>query len=133
MRKLVYICITVVLLCQGCKESETATIEVVTSEEMQSLLSLDEVQVVDVRTPEERLTDGYLKASQNIDYNSPTFAEDIALLDKTKPVVLYCGAGGRSTKCAEKLKAAGFVKIYDLQGGISEWKHKGYPVEYTNN
>ena len=48
---------------------------------------------------------------------------------KTKPVVLYCKSGGRSSKCAEKMAGAGFVKIYDLEGGISEWRHKGFEIK----
>lgn len=128
-----YISLIMVLTIASCKNDKVASIESVTPAEMQSLLSMDSVQLVDVRSPEERLQEGYIKNSQNIDYNSPTFAADIKNLDKSKPVVLYCHSGGRSAKCAEKLKAAGFIKVYDLQGGISEWKHKGNDVEYTVN
>ncbi|MCB0427365.1 MAG: rhodanese-like domain-containing protein, partial [Mangrovimonas sp.] len=42
---------------------------------------------------------------------------------------LYCQSGGRSARCAEKLVEAGFVKVYDLEGGISKWKHKGYEIK----
>ena len=45
------------------------------------------------------------------------------LLDKKKPVILYCKGGTRSAKCAKKLKDAGFEKIYDLDGGLSRWQH----------
>ena len=86
------------------------------------LENTEDVQLVDVRTPEE-YNEERIANSQNIDYNSPTFDEDIAKLDKAKPVILYCKGGGRSAKCAKKLKDAGFQKIYDLEGGISKWKH----------
>ena len=89
---------------------------------MQSILELEDVQLVDVRTPKEH-DEERIANSQNIDYNSPTFDEDIAKLDKAKPVILYCKGGTRSAKCAKKLKDAGFQKIYDLEGGISKWKH----------
>ena len=49
--------------------------------------------------------------------------KNIQKLDKSKPVVLYCKGGGRSAKCAKKLKDAGFEKIYDLEGGLSKWEH----------
>ena len=78
---------------------------------------------------EERKKNGYIEGSQNIDFNSPTFDEDINKLDKTKPVILYCKTGGRSAKCAQKLKDAGFVKIYDLKGGITQWQFQGFKVE----
>lgn len=112
----------------NCASEGTSEIKVISPEEMQTLLELDDVQIVDVRTPEE-YKNGYIHKSQNIDYNSPTFDEDIAKLDKSKPVILYCKSGGRSAKCSKKLKEAGFVKIYDLNGGITQWKFKGLEVK----
>ena len=99
-----------------------AEVKLVTAEEMQSILELEDVQLVDVRTPEEYEEIRIVNA-QNIDFKSPTFEEDITKLDKKKPVILYCKGGNRSAKCAKKLKEAGFEKIYDLDGGISKWKH----------
>ncbi len=101
---------------------ENAEVKLVTAEEMQSILELEDVQLVDVRTEREYEKE-HIVNSQNIDFNSPTFDEDIAKLDKAKPVILYCKGGTRSAKCAKKLKAAGFEKVYDLDGGISKWRH----------
>ena len=112
----------------NCKKETPSEIKVISPEEMQTLLELEDVQIVDVRTPEE-YKDGYIDNSQNIDFKSPTFEEDITKLDKTKPVVLYCKSGGRSAKCSKKLKDAGFVKIYDLDGGITQWKFKGLELK----
>lgn len=97
-------------------------IKLITADEMQSILDLEDVQLVDVRTPEE-YDEIRISNSQNIDFSSPTFEDDITKLDKEKPVILYCKGGTRSAKCAQKLKSAGFEKIYDLEGGISKWKH----------
>jgi rhodanese-related sulfurtransferase len=112
----------------GCKEARNENITVVTAEEMQSILELEEVQLIDVRTPEE-FSEGFIKNAQNIDFFSDTFDEDILKLDKTKPVILYCKSGKRSAKCSEKLVEAGFIKVYDLEGGITQWQHKGLVVE----
>ncbi|WP_323789440.1 rhodanese-like domain-containing protein [Psychroserpens sp.] len=112
----------------NCANESQSEIKVISPEEMQTLLELDDVQIVDVRTPEE-YKDGFIGNSQNIDFNSPTFDEDITKLDKSKPVILYCKSGGRSAKCTEKLKDAGFVKIYDLYGGITQWKFKGLEIK----
>ncbi|MDN3492584.1 rhodanese-like domain-containing protein [Winogradskyella bathintestinalis] len=101
---------------------DTNEVKLVTAEEMQSILELEDVQLVDVRTPEEH-KELHIVSAQNIDFMSPTFDDDISKLDKKKPVILYCKSGGRSAKCAKKMKDAGFEKIYDLQGGISKWKH----------
>ena len=101
---------------------ESTEVKLVTAEEMQSILELEDVQLVDVRTKEEYSLE-HIANSQNIDFNSPTFDDDVSKLDKTKPVILYCKGGTRSAKCAKKLKDAGFEKVYDLEGGISKWKH----------
>ena len=110
------------------KEEKKGEIKVVSVEEMQSLMELDDIQLVDVRTPEE-YKEGYIENFQNIDFLSPTFDEDIAKLDKNKPVILYCKSGGRSASCAQKMVDAGFVKVYDLEGGISKWQHEGMEVK----
>lgn len=112
----------------GCKKESDDQITLVTPEEMLSLMEMEDVQLVDVRSANDRI-DGFIKNSQNIDFNSPTFDEDIQKLDKTKPVILYCHSGGRSAKCAKKLKDAGFVKIYDLKGGITQWLFNDHDIE----
>ncbi|RKE98186.1 rhodanese-like domain-containing protein [Ichthyenterobacterium magnum] len=115
----------------SCNETQETEVKVVSPEEMQTLLELEDVQLVDVRTAEE-YKEGYIMHSQNIDFNSPTFEEDIIKLDKTKPVILYCKSGGRSAKCSKKLKEAGFIKVYDLEGGITEWEFKGLEIKTFN-
>lgn len=128
MKRLYVLVIAMLTLSSfGCKEKDTSNITVISTQEMQSLLKMDQVQLVDVRTPQE-FKSGYIDNAQNIDFKSPTFAQDILKLDKDKPVLLYCKSGGRSAKCAEKLQQAGFTKIYDLEGGISRWKHEGLAV-----
>lgn len=126
MKKLNIICCLLVAMsfCTSCIDTKINNTEVklITADEMQSILELEDVQLVDVRTPEE-FDEIRIANAQNIDFSSPTFEDDISKLDKEKPVILYCKGGVRSAKCARKLKSAGFEKIYDLEGGISKWKH----------
>ena len=130
MKKSIILCALLIFVSvSSCKkESKKGEVKVVSVEEMQSLLELEDIQLVDVRTPEE-YQEGYIENFQNIDFLSPTFEEDIAKLDKDKPVILYCKSGGRSASCAQKMLDAGFVKIYDLEGGISKWQHEGQEVK----
>ncbi len=133
MKNIFGICLLFILIttssCQN--SSENDSIQVVTAEEMQTLLDLDDVQLIDVRTPEE-YAEGYIANFQNIDFLSETFDEDILKLDKNKPVILYCKSGGRSAKCAEKMLKAGFVKIYDFKGGFTKWEHDGNEIVMPN-
>ena len=126
MKKIVTICFLVfaISLNTSCldKALDNNDVKLVTAEEMQTILELEGVQLVDVRTPKEH-DEIHIENSQNIDFMSPTFDDDISKLDKKKPVILYCKSGRRSAKCSKKMKDAGFEKIYDLEGGISKWKH----------
>ena len=97
---------------------------VITAEEFKKgLTDLAEVQLIDVRTPEE-FEEGHLSGAQNLNYFDDNFDEQIAQLDQNKPIYLYCKSGGRSGKAYKKLKDLGFSEVYDLKGGYSEWPDK---------
>ncbi len=81
-------------------------------------------QLLDVRTPGE-WAQGKIASSKLINFNSPSFANEITKLDKSKPVFVYCAVGGRSAMAAQTLSKAGF-KVYNLQGaGYSSLASKG--------
>ena len=88
-----------------------------TNAEFKSMMKDKNAQILDVRTAKE-VAEGKIEGSLNIDYFSPTFLEKASKLDKNKPVLVYCAAGGRSLSAAKDLKKAGFKKVYDLQGGF---------------
>lgn len=83
--------------------------------------------LLDVRTPEE-FAEFRLAGAVNMDYNAAGFANEVASLDKTKPVYVYCLAGGRSTSAAKLLKEKGFQQIYELEGGLLAWNNAKLPV-----
>ena len=78
------------------------------------------VQLVDVRTPLE-FANGHLENAKNLNINDAEFKQKIALLDKSKPIAVYCGVGGRSGKASKILVELGFKDITDLAGGITAW------------
>lgn len=82
-----------------------------------------EVQLIDVRTAEE-FNLQHIEKAININIDDSTFNKKLQLLDKSKPVYLYCRSGKRSNKAAHKMAALGFNKIYDLKGGILAWDKK---------
>lgn len=128
-RKVTFFFYILFVFAMGCDmDTNKGEIKLVTPEEMHSLVEQKDVQLVDVRSSSE-YQDGHIAFAQNIDFNSPTFDEDILKLDKSKPVILYCKSGGRSARCSKKLLAAGFIKIYELKGGITQWRYKGFGIE----
>jgi len=48
--------------------------------------------------------------------------------DKNIPIVVYCSLGIRSEDVGEKLKKAGYKNVYNLYGGIFEWKNQNQPL-----
>lgn len=72
-------------------------------------------QLLDVRTPEE-WEQGKIASSNCINYQDVAFKDQIKKLDKTKPVFVYCAAGGRSLNASKILEKEGFKEIYNLSG-----------------
>lgn len=116
-------------ISSGCKEQtqQTSTVELITVKEMDSLVQLGTVQLIDVRTPKE-YDAGHIKGAININFYDKNFGQQIEEVDKSQPIAVYCGSGVRSAKCASMMKKAGFTKIFDLDGGISEWKYNRKPL-----
>lgn len=83
------------------------------------------IQLVDLRTPGEIDKTGKIDGALSINYSAPDFESQVSSLDKEKPVILYCAAGGRSAKAAAVLSKKGFKTIYDYTGGMSDWVSKG--------
>lgn len=48
--------------------------------------------------------------------------------DPKTPLVLYCGGGYRSALAADNLQKMGYVDVLSMDGGIREWREKGYPL-----
>ncbi|SDB49056.1 Rhodanese-related sulfurtransferase [Flavobacteriaceae bacterium MAR_2010_188] len=128
MKNIYFILLVALLGFASCQEPKVNEVTIVSPEEVQTLLDMEDVQLVDVRTSKEYTAEN-IPGAQNIDFNSPTFDEDILKLDKSRPVILYCQKGGSSSKCAAKLKDAGFIKVYDLDGGITKWKFRGMDMK----
>lgn len=119
MRSFVLLFLTLVAACQTKKSN--ATIEVIDKVYLTDEVLGQDVQLVDVRTPEEYEA-GHIGDAVNYNIiDSELFLKQIDGLDKQKPVYLYCKMGGRSNRAAELMREQGFVKIYDYSGGYNDW------------
>ncbi len=92
---------------------------------------LPDAPIVDVRTPEE-FSKGHLVNALNYNWNGDEFEKQIATLEKSKPVLVYCLSGGRSSSAAQKMRSSGFKTVYELDGGIMKWRGASLP-ETTDN
>jgi rhodanese-related sulfurtransferase len=48
--------------------------------------------------------------------------------DTATPLVLYCGGGFRSALAADNLQKMGYTNVISMDGGIRDWRTKGYPL-----
>jgi len=83
--------------------------------------------VIDIRTPQE-YNQGHIEGAVNINYYDKTFLEQVAKLDKEKPIYIYCRSGSRTSSAAKKLKKIGFSEVNDLEGGIISWSRNQYKI-----
>src|SRR5512144_2764578 len=44
------------------------------------------------------------------------------------PLVLYCGGGYRSALAADNLQKMGYTNVLSMDGGISGWREKHFPL-----
>lgn len=101
----------------------------VTPDEFEQAIAEPDVQLVDVRTPEE-YEQGHIVGAMNIDWKSDAFADDAtSMLDKSKTVAIYCKVGHRSHEAGDKLYKMGYKHIVELQGGLEAWKAAGKTIQ----
>ena len=78
--------------------------------------------IIDVRTPQE-FNDGFIRNAVNINiYDSNDFIEKVQSFSMKDEIYLYCKSGGRSSAACQIMAQLGFENVYNLKGGITDWK-----------
>ena len=49
--------------------------------------------------------------------------------DLNAEIILYCGGGFRSALAADNLQKMGYTNVISMDGGIRDWREKGYPLK----
>lgn len=80
-----------------------------------------DLQIIDVREQFE-FSAGHLPNAKLISVSQ--LESRIGEIDKTKPVLLYCASGARSSGAAQFLARSGYDKIYNLRYGIMRWNYE---------
>ena len=93
----------------------------------EELLSSDETPLaIDVRTPRER-EQKRIRDSVGIPLNH--LAENLKTLPRSRPLLVYCAGGYRSSIAASLLQRAGFDPVSEIAGGIAAWEAAHLPVQ----
>ncbi len=102
----------------------------VSAEEFAKLMKENNVVILDVRTPEEYSKDGHIKDSNLIPVQLFRYIFLAGKGIKDKKILVYCRSGNRSVTASKMLEQWGAKQVYNLKGGIKEWKSKNFPVVY---
>lgn len=134
MRKLFLIALAAILLnsCASGQTDSTTKTSLSATEFADKIKELSAAAIIDVRTPGE-FSEGHLINALNYNWSEKSeFGKQIAPLDKSKPVFVYCLSGRRSGAAASQMRSDGFKEVYELSGGITKWRAANLP-ETTNN
>jgi thioredoxin 1 len=134
MKKYIVFCLaTFTILLNSCtnSQSQNTKTNLPASEFSEKIKAMPAAPIIDVRTPEE-FSKGHLPNSKNIDWQGNDFDKQVASLDKSKPVFVYCLSGGRSSSAASTMRASGFKEVYELEGGIMKWRGANLPETTAN-
>ncbi len=99
--------------------------EITATELKQRMDSGDQLQIIDVREPNEYAI-ARLPGSKHIPLGQ--VVGRMSEIDPDVETVVHCKMGGRSAKAIEALKRAGFTgRLTNLKGGITAWSNEVDP------
>ena len=99
--------------------------------EVSDAKSMTEVVFLDARTAEEFKVSHIPKAI-HVGYKTFKLVSLDTIADKNQTLVVYCSIGVRSEDIAQQLKAKGYIKVFNLYGGIFEWMNQNQELHNSN-
>jgi rhodanese-related sulfurtransferase len=87
----------------------------------------DKLLIVDVREDNEWAKD-HLPGAMHVGKGIIERDAEAKLPDKGGEIILYCGGGFRSALAADSLQKMGYTNVLSMDGGIRDWRTKGYPL-----
>jgi rhodanese-related sulfurtransferase len=116
-------------------EEAEREIETLTVDQAKALVGDENVQFVDLRDIRELWREGKIPGAVHaprgmlefwVDPDSPYYRE---VFGTGKKFVFYCAAGWRSALATQQMQKMGLEPVCHIDGGFSEWKETGGPVE----
>ena len=83
--------------------------------------------LIDIREPEEHAT-GVAGGAQLLPMRQLAARLSEIPTDPRRPVLLICNTQNRSRATVRALRERGFTHVRYVQGGMSEWVRRGWPV-----
>ena len=96
--------------------------EITATELKQRLDSGEDIQIIDVREPDEV---AIAKIPNSVHIPLAQLMGRVAEIDPNRATVVHCKMGGRSAKAIDALKRCGFSgNLINLKGGITAWSNE---------
>jgi len=113
------------LLAAGC--SQAAADDAVTLEAARAELDAGRAVLIDIREPAEHAT-GVARGARLLPMRQ--LAQRLAEIptDPKQPVLLICNTQNRSSATLRALRERGYGHVRFVQGGMSEWARRGWPM-----
>jgi molybdopterin/thiamine biosynthesis adenylyltransferase/rhodanese-related sulfurtransferase len=89
---------------------------------------IGEAAFLDVRERDE-WDEGHIPGALFIPRGNLESRVELAIPDKSQPIVVYCAAGNRSAFAAKTLEELGYEDVVNLAGGYTDWKRNGFPTQ----
>lgn len=98
--------------------NEPPTVKQITVHELKAAMDADpNIRLIDTRESDERAR-GIIPGSVQA---TSALVEELMALPKDTPLYFTCRSGARSNRMGEDFIAAGFTKVFNVQGGILAW------------
>jgi rhodanese-related sulfurtransferase len=111
--------VAVVILIYGFRWWQRRGVEMISVHDVKAMLDArQQPLIVDVREPAE-FRAGHIPGAVNIPLG--TLEKGAAGFDKQQELMLICRSGNRSVTAYARLKAMGFAKLKNVDGGMLRW------------
>lgn len=107
------------------KEIKLGVYKDVRAIEFKQIIDKQKYILLDVRTKNE-FNAGHIAGAINIDWYLHSFEALVQKLDKSKPILIYCRSGNRTSKTKFAMLGMGFQNVINLHYGVNDWAKSGY-------
>ena len=120
--------LSVFILLMGCSSTDATPLAEISPKQAAKIVGSSDAVIIDVRTQAE-WDAGHIPGAIHIPVAQ--LNSRLAELEQYKdsPVIMQCRSGKRSAQGAVALNAAGFTKLYNMDGGILAWDKAGLETE----
>jgi rhodanese-related sulfurtransferase len=112
--------------------SSTLPIAKITPQQAHQEVSSGNLILIDVREPNEWADTGCPESAYRIALQNHNFIEEVLNLvnnDKNASIAVSCKSGMRGDEAVNRLKAAKFTNVVNVEGGILKWISEQLPVK----